>query len=63
MTRNGRFRGSTARTFLAQAKRRPNLRVETKAIATRLLFDGKRCVGVAFRQNGQGPSGERPRAR
>jgi choline dehydrogenase len=31
MTRNGRFRGPTARTFLAEARRRPNLRVETKA--------------------------------
>ncbi len=52
MTRRGRVRGSTARTFLAQAKGRANLKVETKAIATRLLFEGKRCVGVAFRQNG-----------
>ena len=51
MTRNGRFRGSTARTFLAEARRRPNLRVVTKAVATRLLFDGSRCVGVGFRQN------------
>jgi choline dehydrogenase len=49
MTRNGRFRGSTARTFLAEARRRRNLRVLTKAVATRLLFDGKRCTGVAFR--------------
>ncbi len=52
MTRRGRFRGSTAQTFLAEARRRQNLRVETKAVATRLLFDGKRCTGVAFRQNG-----------
>src|SRR5215813_73633 len=52
MTRRGRFRGSTARTFLAEARRRANLRVETKAVATRLLFDGRRCTGVAFRQNG-----------
>src|ERR1700736_3815906 len=52
MTRRGRVRGSTARTFLAQAKGRANLKVETGAIATRLLFDGKRCTGVAFRQNG-----------
>jgi choline dehydrogenase len=52
MTRRGRFRGSTARTFLAEARRRPNLRVEAKAVATRLLFDGRRCTGVAFRQNG-----------
>ena len=53
MSRNGRFRGSTARTFLARAKGRPNLRIETKAFATRLLFEGRRCVGVAFRQKGR----------
>jgi len=53
MTRSGRFRGSTARTFLAEARRRPNLRVVTKAVATRLLLNGNRCTGVAFRQNGQ----------
>ena len=52
MTRNGRFRGSTARTFLAAARGRANLRVETGAQAARLLFDGTRCVGAAFRQNG-----------
>ena len=52
MTRNGPFRGSTAQTFLAEAKGRPNLRVETDAQATRLLFEGKRCMGVAFRQGG-----------
>ena len=53
MTRNGRFRGSTARTFLAEARRRPNLRVVTKAVATRLAFDGSRCIGVSFWQVGQ----------
>jgi choline dehydrogenase len=52
MTRKGRFRGSTAQTFLAQARSRTNLRVETDAMATRLLLDGMRCVGVAFRQRG-----------
>jgi choline dehydrogenase len=52
MTRNGRFRGSTARTFLAEARRRSSLRVMTKAVATRLLLDGKRCTGVAFRHKG-----------
>ncbi|HVC54134.1 MAG TPA: GMC family oxidoreductase N-terminal domain-containing protein [Stellaceae bacterium] len=52
MTRRGRVRGSTARTFLAQAKGRANLKVETGAIATGLMFDGRRCVGVRFRQNG-----------
>ena len=53
MSRNGRFRGSTARTFLAEARSRENLKVETNAIATRLLFDGKRCTGVAFNQKGE----------
>jgi choline dehydrogenase len=52
MTRRGRLRGSTARTFLTQAKGRANLRIETNAIATKLLFEGRRCTGVAFRQNG-----------
>lgn len=52
MSRNGRFRGSTARTFLAEAKSRPNLRVETNAMAERLLFEGRRCVGVRFNQKG-----------
>lgn len=50
MTRGGRFRGSTARTFLAQARRRSNLKVITKAVATCLGFDGRRCTGVAFRR-------------
>ena len=52
MTRKGRFRGSTAQTFLAEARKRDNLRIETDALATRLLLEGKRCVGVAFRQRG-----------
>ncbi len=52
MSRNGRFRGSTARTFLAEAKDRPNLRVETNAVASRLVFDGKRCTGVRYEQKG-----------
>ncbi|MDE2006850.1 MAG: GMC family oxidoreductase N-terminal domain-containing protein [Rhodospirillales bacterium] len=53
MTRNGRFRGSTARTFLAAARGRANLRVETEALAERLIFEGKRCVGASFRRAGQ----------
>ena len=52
MTRKGRWRGSTAQTYLKQAKGRPNLRVETEAMATKLLFEGSRCAGVAFRQRG-----------
>ena len=53
MTRGGRFRGSTAQTFLAEARRRANLQVVTKALATRLIFDGQRCAGVGYRRNGE----------
>jgi choline dehydrogenase len=49
-SRSGRFRASTARAFLAQARRRPNLRVETGALVCRLTFQGKRCTGVEFRR-------------
>ena len=54
MTRRGRLRGSTARTFLAEDKGRPNLRVVTKALATRIFCDGRRAIGVAFRRDGSG---------
>ena len=53
MTRHGRFRGSTAQTFLAEARRRKNLRVITKAVATCVGFRGRRCTGVAFRRHRQ----------
>jgi choline dehydrogenase len=53
MTRNNRFRASTARSFLAEARQRPNLKVVTEAIGTGLLFEGKRCVGATYRQGGQ----------
>ncbi|QQS11431.1 MAG: choline dehydrogenase [Rhodospirillales bacterium] len=46
-------RWSTARAFLDPARSRPNLRVETNAQATKLLLDGRRCVGVAYVQNGR----------
>jgi choline dehydrogenase len=52
MTRTHR-RQSTAVTYLAPARSRPNLKVETGALAERLLFEGRRCTGVAFRQNGR----------
>lgn len=45
-------RWSSARGFLRPALSRPNLKVEIHALATRVLFEGKRAVGVEFRQNG-----------
>ena len=56
-TRNG-LRLSAARAFLRPARRRPNLRIETKAQATRIIFEGRRAVAVEFLQGG-----ERKRAR
>ncbi|MGE0418967.1 MAG: GMC family oxidoreductase [Acetobacteraceae bacterium] len=50
-TRNGR-RCSTAVGYLHPARRRPNLQVITRATTERVLFDGKRATGVAFRQDG-----------
>ncbi len=50
MTRVGRWRGSTARTYLRGAGDR--VRVETEAQVSRLLFDGRRCIGAEFRQGG-----------
>lgn len=50
-TRGGR-RLSTARAYLWPAMKRPNLRVETEALATRILFEGRRAVGVEYRRQG-----------
>ncbi len=48
-----RVRRSTARTFLADAQRRSNLRIEKEAHVTRLVFDGRRCTGLEFSRHGQ----------
>ena len=50
-TRGGR-RMSAARAFLWPAMKRPNVRVETNALAARILFEGKRAVGVEYLRNG-----------
>jgi choline dehydrogenase len=43
---------SAARAFLRPAMKRPNLRVEMNALATRILFEGRRAIGVEYEQNG-----------
>jgi choline dehydrogenase-like flavoprotein len=45
-------RWSAARGFLKPVLSRPNLRLETGCLVDRVEFDGKRAVGVRFRQNG-----------
>jgi choline dehydrogenase len=47
--RNGR-RWSTAVGYLKEARQRPNLTVVPNALATRVLFSGKRAIGVNYRQ-------------
>jgi choline dehydrogenase len=50
-TRRGR-RCSTAVGFLKPARGRANLRVETDAPVSRILFDGNRANGVSYEQDG-----------
>jgi choline dehydrogenase len=51
-TWNG-LRWSAAKGYLRPARSRGNLCIETEAQATSLVFDGKRAVGVRYRQYGQ----------
>jgi choline dehydrogenase len=53
-TRGGRRRASTARTYLRPAQKRGNLQVVTHALVHRVVFDGKRAVGVEFSRGGPG---------
>ena len=48
-TRNGR-RCSTAVGYLRPAMKRPNLQVITHALSERIVLEGKRAVGVTYRQ-------------
>ncbi|SCW66311.1 choline dehydrogenase [Sphingobium faniae] len=49
--RDGRRSGGDA-AYLRAARKRPNLRIETGAVAERILMEGRKAVGVAWRQNG-----------
>ena len=50
-TRNGR-RWSTARGYLKPARKRQNLAVVSNALTTRILFEGRRAVGVEYKKDG-----------
>ena len=50
--RNG-TRCSAAKAYLYPARKRANLRVIQHALATRVLFEGKRAVGVEFEHDGR----------
>jgi choline dehydrogenase-like flavoprotein len=47
------LRWSAARAFLKPVLGRANLRLETGVLVEKVLFDGKRVIGVRFRQNGR----------
>ena len=47
------LRVSAAVAYLRPARKRSNLTVVTHAQATRLLFDGKRCIGVEWTRKGE----------
>jgi len=51
-THRGR-RASTANAFLRPALRRRNVKLETHALATRILFEGNRASGVAYLRGGR----------
>ncbi len=46
-------RWNAAKAFLRPALRRPNLRLVTDALAERLVLEGRRVVGVRYRQRGR----------
>jgi choline dehydrogenase len=52
MTIKAGRRNSTARAFLRPAMKRKNLRVITGAQVTRVIFEGKRAVGVEYLRGG-----------
>lgn len=51
-SRNGR-RCSAATAYLRPAQKRPNLRIEVDALATRVIFEGKRAVALEYRKSGK----------
>jgi len=51
-TRDG-WRCSTAVGYLKPARGRANLQVVSEALATRILFEGRRAVGVEYKVGGQ----------
>ena len=53
MTVRGGERCSAAKAYLRPAMKRPNVAVITQALATRIVFEGKRAVGVEYERGGK----------
>lgn len=45
-------RSSTSEAFIKPNRNRPNLTIVTEALAQRIMFEGKRAVGIVYEQNG-----------
>jgi choline dehydrogenase len=52
VTQKNGERWSCARGYLDPIRNRPNLKIETEALTTRVLLEGMRAVGVAYTQGG-----------
>lgn len=52
-TTRGGVRSSTAAAYLAPIRGRANLRVVANALATRILFDGRRATGLQYTVGGE----------
>src|SRR2546426_1134963 len=46
---------SAARAYLHPVMGRPNLTVRTRTFVTRILFEGRRAIGVEYQQRGGSP--------
>ncbi|MFM9853071.1 MAG: choline dehydrogenase [Sphingomonadaceae bacterium] len=53
MTVRDGTRCSAAKAYLYGARKRPNLRVIDHALATRILFEGKRAFGITYERDGK----------
>ncbi len=53
MNTAGGQRASTSSAYIRPARQRRNLSVETRALATRITFDGHRASGVEYRHGGR----------
>jgi choline dehydrogenase len=53
MTAHRGQRWSAANAYLKPAMRRPNLKVETGVAVSKILFEGRRAVGVTYQQGDQ----------
>ena len=52
VNQKGGWRQSTAKAFLRPARRRGNLKVETRALTDRLILEGRQVVGVSYLRDG-----------